>query len=74
MFLITFHLSFNYAYKKISTIINDSFSKDKIENLKKKIRSELNTAINKDVYIKEKDAILINKFLNKIKSDLEKNN
>ena len=35
LFLITFHISFNYAFKKVSIIINDSFSKDKIESIKK---------------------------------------
>ncbi len=73
LFLITFHFSFRYIEKKISIKINDTFSKDKIENLKNKIRSEAMTAINKDVYINSDDAIIINKFLDKIKSDLNKN-
>ncbi len=74
LFLITFHFSFNYAYKKIANILNDTFSKDKIESVKNKLRSEAKVAINKDVYINSEDAELINKFLNKIKSDLKKNN
>lgn len=74
LFLITFHFSFNYAYKKIANILNDTFSKDKIESVKNKLRSEAKVAINKDVYINSDDAELINKFLNKIKSDLKKNN
>lgn len=74
LFLITFHFSFNYAYKKIANILNDNFSKDKIESVKNKLRSEAKVAINKDVYINSEDAELINKFLNKIKSDLKKNN
>ena len=72
LFLITFHFSFNYAYKKIANILNDTFSKDKIESVKNKLRSEAKVAINKDVYINSEDAELINKFLNKIKSDLKK--
>lgn len=74
LFLVTFHFSFNYVYKKIGTKINDTFSKDKIENIKDKIRSEAKTAINKDVYINSEDAKIINNFLNKIKSDLKRNN
>ena len=54
--------------------MNDTFSKDKIESVKNKLRSEAKVAINKDVYINSEDAELINKFLNKIKSDLKKNN
>ena len=67
-----FPFSFNYAYKKIANILNDTFSKDKIESVKNKLRSEAKVAINKDVYINSEDAELINKFLNKIKSDLKK--
>ena len=49
------------------------FSKDNVENLKNKIRSEFEVAINKDVYINTEDAKLINQFLEKIKSDLNRN-
>ncbi len=74
LFLLTFHFSFNYAYKKIGNVINDTFSKDKIESIKNKLRSEAESAINKEVYINSKDAEIINKFLDKIKSDLKRNN
>ena len=33
-FFYNFHFSFNYAYKKIANILNDTFSKDKIESVK----------------------------------------
>tara|TARA_B100000965_G_scaffold207021_1_gene172977 strand:+ start:3259 stop:3522 length:264 start_codon:yes stop_codon:yes gene_type:complete len=72
VFLITFHLTFNYVYKKIKTEINNTFSKDNIENIKNKIRSEFEVAINKDIYINPEDAKIINKFLEKIKSDLNR--
>tara|TARA_B100000767_G_scaffold31737_1_gene27136 strand:- start:2225 stop:2488 length:264 start_codon:yes stop_codon:yes gene_type:complete len=74
LFLITFHFSFNHVYKRLSTEINDAFSKDKIESIKNKIRLEAKTAISKDVYINPDDAKIINKFLDKIKSDLKQNN
>jgi hypothetical protein len=41
--------------------------------LKEKVRDEMRNAIKKDDYISKEDAILINNFLNKIKSDLNKN-
>ena len=50
------------------------FSQDKIESIKNKIRLEAKTAISKDVYINPEDAKIINKFLDKIKSDLKQNN
>ena len=45
-----------------------------IEIIKENIREEVQTAIQKDDYIKPEDAKLINQFLNKIRSDLEKIN
>ena len=36
------------------------------------IRDEMENAVKKDRYISSEDAKLINKFLNKIKTDLEK--
>lgn len=74
LFLITFHFSFNYVYKKISTEILNTFSKDKIESIKNKIRSEIKTAVSKDVYINPEDAKIINDLLDKIKLDLKQNN
>ena len=73
-FLIAFHFSFNYAYKKIKTELNNNLSKDNIERIKNKIRSVAENAANKDVYIRPDDAKIINNFLNKIKKDLKQNN
>jgi hypothetical protein len=73
LFLLAFHFSFNYASKKISGLVNEKISKDSIEIIKENIREEVQTAIQKDDYIKPEDAKLINQFLNKIRSDLEKN-
>ena len=72
LFLIAFHFTFGLAYKKIMTEINNSFSKDNIEKIKNKLKSEANNAIEKDVYIKPEDAKIINKLIEKIKSDLSK--
>ena len=72
LFLIAFHFTFALAYKKIMTEINNSFSKDNIEKIKNKLKSEANNAIEKDVYIKPEDAKIINKLIEKIKSDLSK--
>ena len=46
----------------------------KNSEVKNKIRLEAQTAINKDVYINPDDAEIINKFLDKIKSDLKQSN
>ena len=59
-------------FKKLKTELTNSFSNEKILMLKSKIKNEMNDAINKDVYIKPDDAKLINDFINKIKTDLNK--
>ena len=70
LFLVGFHYSYNYIEKKIRIIIQENLSKEKTELIKKKIKEEMKVAIDKDNYISKEDADLINKFLNKIKSDL----
>ena len=59
-------------FKKLKTELTDNFSKEKVLVLKTKIKNEMNSAINKDVYVKPDDAKLINDFINKIKTDLNK--
>ena len=41
--------------------------------IKEKIKNEMKVALTKEDYIKPEDAVLINNFLDKIKSDLNKN-
>lgn len=72
LFLVAFHFSFSYVIKKSKSEINNFISKDKLEVLKNKIREEIKSATVKDDYINKEDAILLNKFLDKIKSDLKK--
>ena len=73
LFIIAFHLSFGYAVKKIKTEIKNTISKNKVEEFKFKARKEMLSAVEKKNLINPDDARLINKFLNKVISDLEKN-
>ncbi len=73
LFLLTFHFSLGYLIKKIKTEIEMVVSKEKAEDLKIKIKEEMQNAIDKENFIKKDDAVLINKFIEKIKKDLEKN-
>ena len=50
--------------------MSNLLSKENVEQIKDKIREELNTAIKKEKYLDDQDAILINKFLNKIKREI----
>ena len=72
LFLIGFHFSFNYIVKEVRSNIENNFSKERIEDIKSKLRDEMEVAIEKDVFISKDDAELINKFFNKIKTDLNK--
>ena len=72
LFLIGFHYSFNYIVKSTKKKLEENFSREKIELLKIKAKEEMKVAINKDEFISKKDAELINKFLEKVSSDLNK--
>ena len=54
--------------------VSSNFSKENIEVLKDKIKNEMKTAINKDVFISKEDAQIINGFLDKIITDLNRAN
>tara|TARA_B100000315_G_C14450385_1_gene528818 strand:+ start:600 stop:860 length:261 start_codon:yes stop_codon:yes gene_type:complete len=70
VFLLVFYLSFGVVKRQISREISDLMSKENVGQIKNKIREELNTAIKKENYLNDEDAILINKFLNKIKKEI----
>ena len=70
VFLLVFYLSFGVVKRLISREISDLMSKENVGQIKNKIREELNTAIKKENYLNDEDAILINKFLNKIKKEI----
>ena len=74
LFLIGFHFSFNYVVKVTKSKIETNFSKGKIELMKKKIKGEMKTAVEKDVFISQEDAKLINSILDKIASNLGRDN
>lgn len=73
LFIAAFHFSFGYAIKKVKIEIRNTISKEKIEELKLKVRTEMLLASEKDNYIKPDDAKIINKFIEKVISDLKNN-
>ena len=74
LFLAGFHYSFNYVVKFTKNKVSSNFSKENIEVLKDKIKNEMKTGINKDVFISKEDAQIINGFLDKIITDLNQAN
>jgi len=74
LFILAIHFSYNLIKKQVKNEYNNLISKERSEHIKNKIRKELKNGIKKDQLINPEDASLINNFLNKIKSELEKNN
>ena len=72
LIFITFHLTFNLAIRTVERKIDVIGSKENIEVYKEEIRKQLRNSINKDQLINEEDALLLRKFLDKIKSEIYK--
>ena len=58
--------------KQIKREYSSIVSKEKIEQIKNKLREEIKTGTEKEVLINPKDAKLLNNFLIKLRSELEK--
>ena len=68
---VLFHLTFGYTIRSFESKFYNTFSKDKITFIKDKIREEMKNSIKKDKILYEDDALLINKFINKIVSEIK---
>ena len=55
---------------KFESKLDSISSKENILTIKEKIRDEMNESIKKDQILNKEDAILIKKFLDKIKSEI----
>ena len=67
---ILFQLTFGLLLKKVEKSIVELSSKDRIENIKIKIREEIKDGISKDRLLNEEDAKLLSIFFNKIKTEI----
>ena len=66
-----FNFTVGYHIRKIEDIIININSEEQINNIKAKLRKEMNSAINKDKIFNEDDKLLINRFIKKIILELE---
>tara|TARA_B100000886_G_C20175270_1_gene387826 strand:- start:317 stop:571 length:255 start_codon:yes stop_codon:yes gene_type:complete len=71
VFFIAFKLTIGSLINQTENKIKNLTSKENVELLKSKIKREMKTAIEKENYITDEDALLIKKFLKKVKSELE---
>ena len=68
---VLFQITIGAQIRQIRAQVENIKSKENIEIIKSKIRDELKTAVNKENYLTQEDAKLINDFLNKIKKELD---
>ena len=68
-----FNFTVGYQIRKVEDKITNISSAEQINNIKAKIRKEMNSAIKKDKIFNEDDKLLINNFINKIIIELELN-
>ena len=62
VFFITFKLTLGSLINQTKSQVKDLTSKENVELLKSKIRKEIKTAIEKEDYINDEDAVLIRNF------------
>ena len=69
-FFLLFQFTIGTQVRKIKQQIYNLSSKEKIYDLKEKIREELKSAESKDRILSKEDASLLKNFINKIDSEL----
>ena len=70
LFILAIHFSFGLIKNELKREISKISSKENVEQIKEKIREEIKDGLNKERYLNQEDARLLNDFLNKIKSEL----
>lgn len=70
LFFVMFHLTFGYVVKSYKNKILNTFSKDKINYVKDKMRAEIKNYNEKENILYPEDAELFGKFLRKLLSEL----
>ena len=71
LLFILYKLTIYNTYKKIKSELDFFYSKENVEYIKNKIKNEITKSLSKEKIINKDDAILLNKFINKIKDDLK---
>ena len=68
---IFYHLTLGVKIKEFESKINSITSTENIEYIRDKLRDEIKNGLKKEKYLNDQDAILLRKFFNKIKLELE---
>ena len=70
VFVIVYKITIGSLINEIENKFINYFSKENVEFLKLKVKKEIIDSLDKERIISQEDKILINKFINKIKNDL----
>ena len=73
-FIIAYKFTFGSLLNQFETRLKKFASKQNISMTKKKIKEELNNSIEKDRILKKDEAILIKKFLEKVRTEINQAN
>ena len=74
LFLILFEISVSRLVRNYDAKIDKYFSKEGTVILKNKIRDEISSSIEKDRILTKEDSVLLRKFLNKIRKEINLEN
>lgn len=74
LIVVIFNLTINKTIKKYEKKIFENINKEKIEYFKEKIRDEIKSSLQKDTILNEEDALLLNKFYQKIIKEINSKN
>ena len=70
VFVVVYKITVGSLINEIENKFINYFSKENVEFLKLKVKKEIIDSLDKERIISQEDKILINKFINKIKKDL----
>ena len=67
---LSYKLTIGYTISKFEQKFYSFGNKENLEQIKNKIRDELQKGVNKERILEKDDAILLNQFINKIREEL----
>lgn len=70
VFVVVYKITVGSLINEIENKFINYFSKENVEFLKLKVKKEIIDSLDKERIISQEDKVLINKFINKIKKDL----
>ena len=70
IFVVVYKITVGSLINEIENKFINYFSKENVEFLKLKVKKEIIDSLDKERIISQEDKVLINKFINKIKKDL----